>query len=279
MKTEFAERIARSTFLIKDCDPFLYFLAVQFPWIAVKKGNELNVQSAGFDGNMFYYNEDYCMNLSDEELVFVVAHEACHALDSTIADTQINSMLDRQLGSGAKAHYRIMAFPNSFIDTHFDISANLKPSLQTKIHSAIVDAAKHSKIYEEKGYSTPPVSPMLLLSEKGLNNIYEAVKASKFNFEELFKPKFTTPFDTTDRGELFLLRYDIVKYVSENIQSIPDVLRFLASPVWQNVRDVARCFFPGINALDNKAYTAAFVDNRDIVELYRSEAYLFSKQY
>lgn len=142
----FAERIARACFHLKEKDPFLFFLAIQYPRLTVKNpgtskevvvlddaGKEKNItvpeehqiSTAATDYKNYYYNENFCGPLKDSELRFVVAHETCHvafahnqrrenrhpSLANVAMDYVINLMLNDAMGEGAGIAQRIISIP------------------------------------------------------------------------------------------------------------------------------------------------------------------------
>ncbi len=75
----FKERleVARSRLLGRE--PFLGFMTLALPTHILVKENDLT-PTAATDGSQYFYNFHWCRQLTDAELVFVVAHEVAHVL-------------------------------------------------------------------------------------------------------------------------------------------------------------------------------------------------------
>jgi predicted metal-dependent peptidase len=75
----FRDRLAVARAKLLKHEPFLGFLALELPThIIVSADHE--VETAATDGKSYWYNYNWCSQLTDSELVFVVAHEIAHVL-------------------------------------------------------------------------------------------------------------------------------------------------------------------------------------------------------
>jgi predicted metal-dependent peptidase len=76
---EFRERfvLARSRLLRRE--PFLGYLALELPTHFLTEAEEPTL-TAATDGCHYFYNYNWCRQLTDAELVFVIAHEVAHVV-------------------------------------------------------------------------------------------------------------------------------------------------------------------------------------------------------
>lgn len=75
----FRERLANARGKLLSREPFLGFLALELPTLIIESSDS-EVQTAATDGRHYFYNYLWCRQLTDPELVFVVAHEVAHVM-------------------------------------------------------------------------------------------------------------------------------------------------------------------------------------------------------
>jgi len=76
---KFRERLTKARSRLLCREPFLGFLSLELPTRIIESA-EHSVQTAATDGRSYMYSYLWCRQLTDPELVFVVAHEVAHVM-------------------------------------------------------------------------------------------------------------------------------------------------------------------------------------------------------
>jgi predicted metal-dependent peptidase len=112
----FKERLTRARSHLLRREPFLGFLTLELPTHVLD--GEGPTLTAATDGRQYYYNYRWCRQLTDPELVFVIAHEVGHVMFlhalrrngrqaarwNAACDFALNGLLWRSYGSGGPLH-------------------------------------------------------------------------------------------------------------------------------------------------------------------------------
>lgn len=75
----FRERVVLARSRLLRHEPFLGFMTLELPTHILDEDHDLT-PTAATDGRNYYYNYRWCRQLTDPELVFVIAHEVAHVL-------------------------------------------------------------------------------------------------------------------------------------------------------------------------------------------------------
>lgn len=75
----FKERLVLARSRLLRHEPFLGFMTLELPTHILEEESELT-PTAATDGCHYYYNYQWCRQLTDAELIFVIAHEVAHVL-------------------------------------------------------------------------------------------------------------------------------------------------------------------------------------------------------
>lgn len=75
----FRQRLTNARNKLLTREPFLGFLALELPTHVIESPDH-EVHTAATDGRSYLYNYGWCRQLTDPELVFVVAHEVAHVM-------------------------------------------------------------------------------------------------------------------------------------------------------------------------------------------------------
>jgi predicted metal-dependent peptidase len=77
--SDFRDRLTKARSKLLSREPFLGFLALELPTQIAQSSNH-EVDTAATDGRSYFYNYLWCRQLTDAELLFVVAHEVAHVM-------------------------------------------------------------------------------------------------------------------------------------------------------------------------------------------------------
>lgn len=86
----------------------------------------------------------------------------------------------------------------------------------------------------------------------------------------------TEPYDEKN-GDIIIISTALLNYVHDNPNSMAHVLRFMLSNFWKNLREVARNMIYLLKLRDENVFLSVFINNKDIVEIYKREALLLFK--
>ena len=102
--------------------------------------------------------------------------------------------------------------------------------------------------------------------------------AANMDIKKLFSGKLEPkPLDPGELGIAWALGARIAAHVRVNPDDMADAVRFMVKPFWKNLREVARTMISDIKLVDEKSFQGVFINNKDIIEIYKREAQLFSK--
>ena len=79
---QFRTRLAVVRTRLLRLEPFLSFLSLELPTYILDKeeAERMGLPTAATNGTKFYYNLEWCRQLTDAELMFVVCHEVAHVM-------------------------------------------------------------------------------------------------------------------------------------------------------------------------------------------------------
>lgn len=72
--------LARAKIRLLQEHPFVGQLALGMPFVILENDNEMGLGTAGTDGRHVWFNRGFIQKLTDDELLFLVAHEVCHPM-------------------------------------------------------------------------------------------------------------------------------------------------------------------------------------------------------
>ena len=113
---------------------------------------------------------------------------------------------------------------------------------------------------------------------KGFLDIYEQQEnAANMDIAKLITNKLTPkPLDMAELGTAWALGARVAAFVREKRDSMPDACRFMTSPFWKNMREIARTMITDLKLVDPTAFQQALAKHPDILESFKQEARIFN---